>query len=103
MEFSLAEGEKSEYVLKLKKSLYGLKQAQLLRFKTLKKSLLGRGCKACKQDLCMFMEKGLISPVYVDDVLFFGTTDAIIDKMISNLKRDFDLKVEENVFPFLGI
>ena len=53
--------------------------------------------------LCMFMKKRLVSLVYVDDVLFFGTTDAIIDKMISNLKRDFDLKVEENVFPFLGI
>ena len=30
-EFSLADGGKSEYVLKLKKSSYGLKQAPLLR------------------------------------------------------------------------
>lgn len=102
-EFSLADGGKSEYVLKLKKSLYGLKQAPLLWFKTLKKSLLDRGFKASKQDPCMFMKKGLVALVYVDDVLFFGTSDAIIDEMIATLKRDFDLKVEEDVFAFLGI
>ena len=58
---------------------------------------------ACKQDSCMFMKKGLIALMYVDNLLFFGTTDAIIDEMIANLKRDFDLKVEEDVFAFLGI
>ena len=51
----------------------------------------------------MFMKKGLVALVYVDDVLFFGTSDAIIDEMIATLKRDFDLKVEEDVFAFLGI
>ena len=34
-EFSLADGGKSDYGLKLKNSLYGLKQALLLWFKTL--------------------------------------------------------------------
>ena len=51
----------------------------------------------------MFMKKGLVVLVYVDDVLFFGTTDAIIDEMIANLKRDFDLKVKKDVFAFLDI
>ena len=51
----------------------------------------------------MFMKKGLVALVYVDDVLFFGMLDAIIDEMIATLKRDFDLKVEEDVFAFLGI
>ena len=71
-EFSLADGEKSEYVLKLKKSLYGLKQAPLLWFKTLDKSLLDRSFKASKQDPCMFMKKGLVALVYMGDVLFLG-------------------------------
>ena len=39
----------------------------------------------------------------MDNVLFFGTSDAIIDEMIATLKRDFDLKVKEDVFDFLGI
>ena len=51
----------------------------------------------------MFMKKGLVSLVYVDDVLFFGTSYAIIDEMIATLKRGFDLKVEVDEFAFLGI
>ena len=103
MEFSLADGRKSDYVLKLKKSLYGLKQAPLLWFKTLKKSLLDRVFKACMQDPCMFMKKGLIALVYVHDALFFGTTDAIIDEVVANLKQDLDLKVEQDVFALLDV
>ena len=103
MEFLLADDGKSEYVLKLKKSIYGLKQAPLLWFKMLEKSLLDCGFKASKQGLCMFMKKGLVALVYVDNALFFGTTDAIIDNMIANLKKGFDLKVEEDIFAFLGI
>ena len=102
-EFSLADGGKSEYVLKLKNIPYGVKQAPLLWFKTLEESLSDRGLKANKQDPCMFMKKGLVALVYVDDALFFGTTDAIIDEMIANTKRDFDLKVEADVFAFLEI
>ena len=39
----------------------------------------------------------------MDGILFFGTTGAIIDEMIANLKKDFDLKAEADVFAFLGI
>ena len=66
-------------------------------------SLLDRGFKDCKQEPWILMKKGLVVLVHVDDVVFFGTTDAIIDEMIANLKMDFDLKVEEDVFTFLGI
>ena len=68
----------------------------------LKKCLLDRGFKASKQDPCMFMNNMLVALVYVDNVLFFGTSDAIIDEMIATLKRDFDLKVEEDVLAFFG-
>ena len=78
--------------------MYGLKQTPLLWFETLEKTLLDRGFKACAQDPCIFMKKGLVALVYEDDILFFSTTDAIIDKMIANLKKDFDLTVEEDVF-----
>ena len=51
----------------------------------------------------MFMKEGLVVLVYVDDILFIGKSDAMIDEMIANLKRDFDLKVEVDEFAFLGI
>ena len=73
-----------DYVLKLERSLYGLKQAPRLWFKTLEKSLHARGFKSSMQDPCLFMKKDLIALVYVDDVLFFGTTEKIIDAMIKD-------------------
>ena len=92
-----------DYVLKLERSLYGLKQAPRLWFKTLEKSLHARGFKSSMQDPCLFMKKDLIALVYVDDVLFFGTTEKIIDAMIKDLQKDFDLNVEDDEFAFLGI
>ena len=49
------------YVLKLKKSLYGLKQVPHLWFKMLEKSLHDLGFKSNENDACMFMKKGLVA------------------------------------------
>jgi len=102
-EFSVNSAGRLEYVLKLERSLYGLKQAARLWFKTLEKSLHDRGFKTSAQDLCMFMKKKLIVLVYVNDVLFFGMTEKIIGDMIEDLQKDFDLNVEDSMFAFLGI
>ena len=59
------------YVLKLKKSLYGRKQAPRLWFEMLEKSLHDIGFTSSVNDACMFMKKGLVVLVYVDDVLVF--------------------------------
>ena len=45
----------------------------------------------------------MIAVVYVDDILFFGKLDNIIEKMIASLKKDFDLNVEGTVEVFLGV
>ena len=44
--------------------------------------------------VAMFLKKGLVALVYVDDVLFFGTSDKMIDKVIRDLKKNFDLSKE---------
>ena len=88
-------GPSSEaYILTLKKSLYGLRQAPRLWFKTLEKSLHDLGFKLSDNDACLLMKKGLVALVYVDDVLFFVTSDKLIDKVISDLKKNFDLSKE---------
>ena len=48
------------------------------------------------------MKKGLVALVYVDDVLSFGTSDKMIDKIIRDLKKNFDLSEEGTVEDFLG-
>jgi len=95
--------EEEQYVLKLKKSLYGLKQAPRLWFKTLEKSLHDRGFRSSAIDPCLFLKEDLIALVYVDDVLFFGKSEKIIDKMIESLKKNFDLNVEGAMEAFFGV
>ena len=41
--------------------------------------------------------------VYVDGVLFFGTSDKLIDYVIGDLKKNFDLSEEGTVEAFLGV
>jgi hypothetical protein len=47
----------------------------------------------------MSVHKDMICLVYVDDSLFFSKDKSDIDKMITSLAEDFDLKVAG----FLGI
>ena len=45
----------------------------------------------------------LWSMLIVDDVLFFGTLDKLIDEVIGDLKKNFDLSKEGIVEAFLGV
>ena len=56
-----------------------------------------------ENDPCLFLKKDLVALVYVDNILFFGKTDKLIDKMISSLQKDSDLNVEGTVEAFLGV
>jgi hypothetical protein len=53
-------------MLKLKKSLYGLRQAPWSFFKKLKQGLLEKWVQS-QIDPCLFMKPGMICVVYVDD------------------------------------
>ena len=48
--------------------------------------------------------RGIIAPIYVDAVLFFGTDQYMIDAVIKELEDDsLSLTVEVYVYPFLGV
>ena len=57
------------YVLKLNKSLYGLKQASHNFYNHLTKGLESRGFVPSKLDPCVFYRDDAIVMVYVDDCL----------------------------------
>eukprot|EP00956_Cyclotella_meneghiniana_P041039 scaffold212605_cov23-Cyclotella_meneghiniana.AAC.1 len=50
-------GNKRAYVLKLKKNLYGLKQASFNWFDKLKTGLVDRGFKPSQIDPCLYFKK----------------------------------------------
>ena len=72
-----------DYVFKLKKTLYGLKQALRAWYERLRKILLESGFKMDKIDITLFIktkEKGmLLVQIYVDDIIF-GTTMSLFVK-----------------------
>ena len=97
-------------VLKLRKSLYGLRQAPRTFFEKLKAGLEERGWKQSDIDPCLFMKKGLICVVYVDDTIFAGANVADLEKEITALgistqeqRHTFLLRDEGSVSAFLGI
>jgi hypothetical protein len=55
------------YMLKLKKNLYGLKQASFNWYEKMQDGLKDRGFKPSKVDQCLYMKDGMVILVYVDD------------------------------------
>lgn len=66
---SSTQGNNSDHVLRIRKNMYGLKQAGNNWFDTLKTSLLARGLTQSEIDPCLFIRPNCILVVYVDDCL----------------------------------
>ena len=87
--------------------MYGLRQAPLKFFNTLKRGLEDRGFRNSRLDPCLFISKDVICVCFVDDCLFFARSADAIDRVIDDLQQPnptaFKLKVESDVAGFLGI
>ena len=95
------DGQEGAYVMKLNRSLYGLKQAALYWFQHLSDGLKRHGFKPANEiDPCLFIHEDMIVLVYVDDCLFFGRDEKKIQEMIQRLKDDgFELTEEHQCMP----
>ena len=94
--------------LRLKKSLYGMREAPKLWNDWLSKALVRAGFVSSTEDPGIFYGRGMAIAVYVDDVLFFGPSEAEMEKVISELQEGgFELKREkggdDSAYSFLGI
>ena len=97
-----------ELCLKLKKSLYGMKEAPKLWGDFLSKALDRASFHPANEDLGVYYGRGMAIVVYVDDVLFFGPDESEMERVIQELQTDgFELKREKNgddtAYSFLGI
>ena len=93
-------------ILKLNRSLYGLKQAAICWFDKLKDGLLAQGWTQPIPTLepCLFCKNGVICLVYVDDCLFFARDKSQISKYIQEIQNaGFALSIEDDVYAFLGV
>jgi hypothetical protein len=91
-------------VLKLKKSLYGLKQSPHNFFLHLKDNLESVGFEQSILDRCLSISNKRVCLVYVDDTLFFAEKDEDITEVIEGLMNaGMELEVREDVAGFLGV
>jgi hypothetical protein len=105
LEFSGASAwnNNSIYALRIKKNMYGLKQAGNNWFDALKTSLLSMQFHQSDHDPCLFIKNNCLILVYVDDCLIFSKDDAILDSVIDSLHSVFILTSQGSIGAYLGI
>ena len=83
-----SDGGKGDVVLRLKKSLYGQAEASRLWYEKLLNGLVERGFVMSKVDTCLFMPSAVICVVYVDDCLFWASSQSDIYNAMHSFKGD---------------
>ena len=82
--------DRKQYVLKLRKNLYGLKQAGLNWFEYLKAGLTERGFVQSEVDPCVFYRSDAILLVYVDDCIILSKESKVVDSIVQSLATGQD-------------
>lgn len=104
-----AHGNGESHVLKIKKNLYGGKNAGKVWYDYLKGGLENIGFQQSTADPCVFYRKNVMFMYYVDDGLFFSKDPKAIDKAIADLhnikkaKRKMKLDDQGDIKDYLGI
>jgi hypothetical protein len=95
------------YICKLDKSLYGLKQASCAWFSRLSTKLLQLGSTASKANVSLFFfnKAGiqLYMLIYVDDIIIISSSTAATERLLYQLGTDFAIKNLGRLSYFLGI
>jgi len=97
----------SNVVLRLKRSIYGLKQASRQWFKKFSSSLLSLGFKKTHGDHTLFLKmydgEFVIVLVYVDDIVIASTSEAAAAQLTEELDQRFKLRDLGDLKYFLGL
>ena len=94
------------HVLKLKRNMYGQKQAGIEWNQYMDQGMKSIGFTPGKFDPCLYYCKSIIFLVYIDDCIVFGPNDKAIDEVVTDLRnstQNFTLDDQAEVGDFLGI
>jgi hypothetical protein len=102
------ESEKYPHrVYKLRKALYGLKETPRAWYGRLRGFLFERGFEMGKVDQTFFLlRKGrdiLIVQVYVDDIVFCGSSNSLVAWFAEDMSREFEMSMMGELQFFLGL
>ena len=102
--YGFEHGYKGEYVLKLKKNLYGLADAPYNWFQKLTEGLESEEFKRSEIDQCVFLRNDCVIMVYVDDMIALAKNKSVLEKLVHNLKqKDFILTDKGTLTKYLGV
>ena len=97
----LMTGKDSMYV-KVNKGLYGLKQSANLWHHDASETMIALGLKRTQSDACLFIGKGVIVLIHVDDLQIFSPDEKRIDWFIDCMRKKYPIKVIDTDV-FLGL
>ena len=97
-----ASKDPSDFVWKLNKSIYGLKQSGRNWNFHLNRLLLELGFVKCEGDPCVYHKPGVILAVYVDDLLLVGEEGPVLESR-QMLAGKLDIKDFGDVTNFLSL
>ncbi|CAA7032031.1 unnamed protein product [Microthlaspi erraticum] len=99
--------DRPDYVCKLNKAIYGLKQAPCAWYLELKEYLLVSGFANSLADASLFIYRHrrsfLYVLIYVDDIIVTGTDSALIHQFVTALANRFSIKDPTELSYFLGV
>ncbi|WVZ84911.1 hypothetical protein U9M48_031881 [Paspalum notatum var. saurae] len=94
-------------MFKLQKALYGLKQAPRAWYERLRKFLVDQGFQMGSVDKTLFLLKHgkdlLIVQIYVDDIIFGGSSHALGSKFSEQMSSEFKMSMMGELQLFLGL
>lgn len=91
-------------VLKLRKSLYGLKKSAKYWYEKFSKLMLSHGFKRSENDFCLYIKNNLYILLYVDDLLILSNSILEISWIKQLLNSEFQMKdLGSKNLKYLGI
>jgi hypothetical protein len=94
-------------VYRLRKALYGLKQALRAWYGRLRGFLFSKGFEMGKVDKTLFLLKQgndtLIVQVYVDDIVFGGSSHSLVARFAEYVSKEFEMSMMGELQFFLGL
>jgi hypothetical protein len=104
---SFEDDKKPNHVYKLKKTLYGSKQAPRSWYERLRDFLLSKGFKMGKVDTTLFTKKIgqdlFVLQIYVDDIIFGSTNQDFCKEFRKMMANEFEMSMIGELSYFLGL
>jgi hypothetical protein len=94
-------------VYRLRKALYGLKHAPRAWYGRLRGFLFSKGIEMGKVDKTLFLLRQgndiLIVQVYVDDIVFGGSSHSLVARFAEDMSKEFEMSMMGELKSFLGL